>query len=106
MKKLLPLILFLIFAGTAKGQVIITIAGNSPVGLNNGNSNGDNGPAVNAGLNDPAAIVFDAPGNLYIADANNQKVRKILTTSIITTIAGTGTYGYNGDSIAAITADL
>ena len=86
-------------------QVIITIAGNSPVGLNNGNSSGDNGPAINAGLNDPTAIAFDAAGNLYIADANSFKIRKISTSGIITTIAGGGTNN-PGDNGPAILANL
>ncbi|MEI8280533.1 MAG: T9SS type A sorting domain-containing protein [Bacteroidota bacterium] len=106
MKKLIALILFVILASTAKGQIITTIAGNSPVGFNNGNSNGDNGLAINAGLNGPAALALDTLGNLYIADLNNEKIRKISTAGIITTVAGTGISGYNGDNISALSADL
>ena len=44
-------------------------------------------------------------GNLYVADYGNNRIRKV-ATSIITTLAGTGTGGYNGDNIAATSAAL
>ena len=58
---------------------------------------GDGGPAVAALLNGVRGIVFDAAGNLYLADGSNNRVRKIDTTGTITTIAGTGTAGFSGD---------
>ena len=46
-------------------------------------------------------------GNVYIADASNQRIRKVtVSTGIISTIAGTGDYGYSGDSGAATSAKL
>jgi len=70
---------------------------------------GDGKPATNVGvgLNDPVAIALDAAGNLYIADSNNSVIRKVTATSgIITTIAGTGTFGYSGDGGPAVHAQL
>ena len=67
----------------------------------------DGEQATNAQLNFPNQLCLDNFGNLYIADPLNNRVRKIvLSTGIITTIAGTGTYGYNGDSIQATIAQL
>jgi len=51
---------------------------------------GDNGPAVVAQLSSPSGLALDASGNLYIADRNNARVRKIAPSGIITTVAGTG----------------
>ena len=46
-------------------------------------------------------------GNVYIADASNQRIRKVtVSTGIISTIAGTGDYGYSGDNGAATSATL
>ena len=46
-------------------------------------------------------------GNVYIADSNNNRIRKVtVSTGSITTIAGTGSTTYNGDSIAATSATL
>ncbi len=71
--------------------IISTIAGGGSV-------LGDGGPATNAILSNPFAVALDASGNLYIADAVSSRVRKVDTMGIITTIAGTGTAGYSGDS--------
>jgi hypothetical protein len=54
---------------------------------------GDGGPAVNATLNEPGGVAFDAQGNIYIADTSNARLRKIDTSGIITTIAGPGQQG-------------
>jgi sugar lactone lactonase YvrE len=80
---------------------IITIAGNTP------GFSGDTGPATSAQLNLPTALALDATGNLYIADTGNHRIRKLsLTTSIITTIAGTGTQGFSGDNGPATLAAI
>ena len=68
--------------------------------------NGDNIQATLAQLNDPYHISFDPAGNLYIADASNNRVRRVDTAGIITTVAGTGHAGYNGDNQPAIAAEL
>jgi sugar lactone lactonase YvrE len=72
---------------------ISTIAGTSVplVGCTAGYS-GDNGPATSAKLNAPLAVALDSSGNLYIADTGNNVVRKlVLSTGVITTVAGNGT---------------
>ncbi len=65
---------------------------------------GDGGLAINAMFNDPTSIAIDSNDNLYIVDSNNNVIRKIDTSGIITTIAGVGTQGYYGDGIAATEA--
>lgn len=80
---------------------ISTVAGTGTAGYN-----GDGMPATSAQLNGPRSVAVDTAGNLYIADAGNNRVRKINTSGIISTAAGTGTPGYNGDGISAVTAQL
>jgi trimeric autotransporter adhesin len=67
---------------------------------------GDNGPATSAELKQPAGVAVDPSGNVYIADEGNSVIRKVNTGGIITTIAGNGTYGDNGDNGAATAASL
>ena len=67
---------------------------------------GDGGSALDAKLSIPYGLEVDGSGNIYVADANNHRIRKIDTNGIITTIAGTGTSGYSGDSGAATSAKL
>lgn len=68
---------------------------------------GDGGPALQASLNAPKAMIFDKAGNLLIADTNNHRVRKInLTTGEITTIAGIGMAGFTGDGEPAARTKL
>ncbi len=71
-----------------------------------GCSGGDGGPATAGGLNFPMGVFVDKTGNLYIADHTNNRIRKIDTSQIITTIAGTGRQGLSGDGGPAIAADL
>ncbi len=71
------------------------------------NYNGDGAPATSFHLCMPQGLALDASGNLYIGDTSNQRVRKLaLSTDTISTYAGTGSAGYNGDNIAATTAKL
>ena len=80
--------------------IITTIAG---TGLEE--YNGDNILAISAGLNFSNGICLDELGNLYIADFSNHRVRLITkSTGVITTVAGTGLPGYNGDNILATSA--
>jgi sugar lactone lactonase YvrE len=81
--------------------IITTVAGNGSVG-----SSGDGGGAVEAELDDPEGVAVDGLGNLYIADTNNYRIRRVDTTGVITTIAGIGTAGLTGDGGAAIAAQL
>lgn len=82
--------------------VIETIAGTGIPGFN-----GDNRLATTARLKDPVALALDGSGNLLIADVTDQRVRKVdLTTGIITTVAGNGTFGYGGDGGLGTSAQL
>ena len=81
--------------------IISTIAGNGTA-----NYTSDGGPADTTSLNFPSSLTFDAHGNLYFTDANNNRVRKIDTAGIITTIAGTGTAAFAGDGGTATAASL
>src|SRR5207244_2798637 len=67
---------------------------------------GDNGPATSASLNSPIGMASDSAGNLYIADANNDRIRKVDTAGIITTVAGNGVQGFSGDGGPATSAML
>lgn len=81
--------------------VITTVAGNGEQG-----SAGDGGPATEAQLNIPTDIALDASGNLYVAEAVGNRVRKIDTTGKINTVAGTGVQGSEGDDGPAVEAKL
>jgi DNA-binding beta-propeller fold protein YncE len=68
---------------------------------------GDGGLAVEAGLNEPAALALSDDGILYIADQSNNRVRAVdLAMGMIRTVAGTGTAAYNGDGLTATETDL
>lgn len=67
---------------------------------------GDGGPAFQAYISVPQGLRFDPSGNLVFADSNNNAIRSINPQGVITTIAGTGTAGYNGDGISATQAQL
>ncbi|HYG76997.1 MAG TPA: DVUA0089 family protein [Planctomycetota bacterium] len=82
---------------TTKRVYISTVAGNGTAGFS-----GDNGPALNAQLNVPNALALDGNGNLYIVDRNNHAVRRVvLSTGIISTIAGRGVAGSFGEGVLA-----
>ena len=84
---------------------ITTIAGNGPSG-GPGIYGGDGGPAVDAQLSNPRGVAVDSAGNVYIADSSNHRIRKVDSSGVITTIAGTGAYGFNGDGGLAVDAQL
>jgi sugar lactone lactonase YvrE len=83
-----------------RNGIITTVAGNGNITYS-----GDHGPATSAGMG-PAGIALDAAGNLYIADLNNSRVRKVDLNGIITTVAGTGRAGSAGDGGPATLAHL
>lgn len=80
---------------------IYTAAGDGTAGFA-----GDGGPATVARLNQPRGVAVDAAGNLYISDTGNQRVRKVTPGGVITTLAGTGTAGFNGDGGPAANAQV
>jgi len=83
------------------GTTINTVAGNGSQTYS-----GDGGLATAAGLDSPNGVAVDAAFNIYIGDTHNQRVRLVtFTTSIITTLAGTGVKGFNGDG-PATTSEL
>ncbi len=80
--------------------VITTVAGNGTSGFS-----GDNGPATSAELCAPGSLAVDSAGNIFIADSNNHRIRKV-SNGTITTVAGNGTLGFSGDGGQASAAQL
>jgi uncharacterized protein (TIGR03437 family) len=83
------------------GGIITTVAGNGAEGFS-----GDGGPATAASFGEPTGVAVDAGGNLFIADAYNNRIRKVSAGGIITTAAGNGTAGFSGDGGPATSAAL
>jgi hypothetical protein len=69
----------------SSGGVISTLVRSSTAGFS-----GDGGRALDAQLSGPGAIAVDGAGNLFIADADNKRIRKVSRDGVITTVAGTG----------------
>ncbi|MFJ3205745.1 RICIN domain-containing protein [Streptomyces sp. NPDC086989] len=85
---------------TTDGKVT-TIAGTGTAGFR-----GDGGPATAAQLKTPRGMAVDSEGDLYVADSENHRIRKITADGKITTIAGTGVAGFRGDGGPATVAQL
>lgn len=98
MKKFLLLAFFLLCFIHVGAQIISTVAGGDSLGL------GDGGPAIDAVIAGPIGIAIDGAGNIYIGDKGNNRIRKVNSSGIISTIAGTGAPGYLGDGAAATAA--
>lgn len=81
--------------------VISTVAGNGQAAFS-----GDGGTAASASLNLPSDVAVDSAGNLYIADAGNNRIRMVNSAGIITTISGTSNNGFSGDGGLASAATL
>ena len=94
-------LLSVFFFSIAQAQIISTIAGDSIQDYN-----GDGGVATSASLNLPMGVAVDSAGNIYIADYNNQRIRKVDTKGIISTVAGNGWVFYSGNGGAATDASL
>ncbi len=88
------------FADSISSGIITTMAGNGTQSYS-----GDGGPATNAGIT-ASDVAVGPDGRIYIADAMNNRIRRIDIDGIITTVAGNGTQGYNGDSGPATSASL
>ncbi len=90
---------------TASTGVIATIAGTGTAGYS-----GDGGQATAANIKNPAGVNLDSAGNVYFGDCNDGRynvIRKVtVSTGVISTVAGTGSGGYNGDNIQATAATL
>jgi sugar lactone lactonase YvrE len=87
---------------SAETGIITTVAGTGNAGYS-----GDGGPATRAQLNYPADVAVDGSGNLYIADFQNARVRKVTAaTGTITTVVGNGVTAYTGDHGPAADAEL
>jgi NHL repeat-containing protein len=83
MKKLSAILLLFSFAVSLRAQdSVTTLAGQALV------SGATKGTGTNAVFNDPAAIVVDATGNFFVADSQNDAIRKITTNGVVTTFAG------------------
>ena len=81
--------------------IISTVAGTGSFGFS-----GDGGPAIQAQLNDPSGVAVDGAGNLFIADTDNHRIRKVDAAGIISTVAGTGQGGFSGDGDPATASRL
>ena len=81
--------------------IITTLAGNGNLTFS-----GDGGPATNASLYYPRGVAMDGASNVYIADFENNRIRKVGTNGVISTVAGTGTYNFSGDGGQATNATL
>ncbi len=86
------------------GGIITTVVGSPTSGPG---FSGDGGLAVNAQLSQPRDIIFDAAGNMYIADGFNMRIRKVDVNGFITTIAGNGSSAADaGDGGQAVNASF
>jgi sugar lactone lactonase YvrE len=85
------------FAFPVAAQTVTTVVGGD---------RGDGAAATKASIDFPTYLAQDSRGNLYVSEFFGQRIRKITPGGIISTYAGTGIAGYNGDNIAAATAQL
>jgi len=95
------LLLYVLMVGTVWGQQIGSVAGDGSFGFA-----GDGGPATNASIADPVGVFVDGVGNMYVADTNNRRIRKVDASGTMTTVAGNGNFGFSGDGGLATSASL
>jgi MBG domain (YGX type)/Chitobiase/beta-hexosaminidase C-terminal domain/FG-GAP-like repeat/Abnormal spindle-like microcephaly-assoc'd, ASPM-SPD-2-Hydin/NHL repeat len=88
-------------AGWLAGGIISAYAGNGTGGFS-----GDGGQAPSAQLYNPLGMAIDGAGNLYIADTDNARIRKVTANGVISTVVGTGVAGSTGDGGPALNATL
>src|ERR1035437_10197934 len=98
-----------VYASDYDNNIVIRISpdGMAAVVAGNGINGfaGDGGLATSASLNGPIGVAVDSAGNLYIADAFNNRIRKV-SGGTITTVAGNGNQGFSGDGGSATSASL
>ncbi len=99
--KILLLALTILFPQLVHSQSITTIAGTGLWGYT-----GDGGMATAAEIRTPFDIAVDASGNIYFSDQGNFCIRKVTSSGIISTIAGTGLQGFSGDGGPATAAAM
>jgi trimeric autotransporter adhesin len=88
---------------------IITVAGDGTghgIGPPNGGPATDGGPATSSQVSNPQGVAVDGLRNVFIADSGNNRIRKVSSAGIITTIAGNGTIGFSGDGGPATSAQV
>ncbi len=100
----------------AGSAIITTVVGNGTVDIPAGNFGGDGGPATSASLKYPGGLALDGSGNLFVADSDNSRIRKVVPGAnagftgepdeTITTVAGNGMFNFSGDGAAATSAGL
>jgi sugar lactone lactonase YvrE len=81
--------------------ILTTVAGSGIYGFG-----GDGGSAINAQFRNPTALSISNDGSIFVSDSNNHRIRKIATNGVISTIAGTGEFGFSGDNGSAVLAQL
>ena len=101
MKYLHVFLLFAVISLRSQSPVIVTVAGNHAPGYLS-----DGVQATSTSINAPSGVAVDAAGNLYIADSENHRIRKVNSSGIISTYAGNGIPGYSGDGGPATSAQL
>jgi len=87
------------------GGMITTVAVNGQTGPYYGGL-GDGGQATNAQISFADSVAADSHGNLYIADRMNGRMRMVDSNGVITTVAGSGSFGFGGDGGTASSAEL
>jgi len=88
-------------AQSIPSYLITTVAGNGTT-----LSSGDGGPAILAGFTGAEGVARDLSGNLYVADFQSNRVRKVTPQGIISTVAGNGIQAFSGDGGLATLASL
>jgi uncharacterized protein (TIGR03437 family) len=79
--------------------IINTVAGTGTAGFKDG-------PALQAEFSSPYGIALDASGSVYIVDRSNSRIRKLLPSGNVVTIAGNGTPAYSGNDVPATSAEM
>ena len=85
----------------SSGGIMSTFAGTGSA-----NFSGDGGQAAVATLSSPNGVFVDAANNVYIADSSNNRIRKVNTSGVISTVAGNGTGGYLSDGVTATASEI